>query len=84
MIFNLRTAESFYSKNLIKEYESLGFEFTVTKNVWIGDNNKYYKDSDVEPTIEFNTLEELMEFQKEWGMLVITEDTIEIYDGYRE
>ena len=84
MIFKLRTSESFYPQDVIRDYESLGFRFTLTDPIWREDNTTYYKDSKFEPVVEINTLEDLMEFQKEWGMLVITEDTIEIYDGYRE
>jgi hypothetical protein len=33
---------------------------------------------------EINTLEELIEFNKEKGNLILKEDEIEIYDDYRE
>ncbi len=42
-----------------------------------------YKDA-MRPVIEINTLEELMNLAKEWGELVVNEDSIVIYDDYIE
>lgn len=39
---------------------------------------------DVDVTIEVNTLEELLAFIGVWGKLVVTSDSIEIYNGRRE
>ena len=34
--------------------------------------------------VEINSLEELVNFSNKYGTLVFNEDTIEIYDDYRE
>ena len=38
----------------------------------------------IERIVEINTLEELMNFVEENGSIILSEDTIEIYDWYRE
>ena len=39
---------------------------------------------DYEYWIEVNTLEELIELTKEYGEIIVTPETLEIYDSYRE
>ena len=55
---------------------------------WIAMKFKVTKSSDYtyESTIEINTLEELIEFQKTCGceIILIDENEIEIYDDFRE
>lgn len=73
MKFNLSTSGWSYSEqDEISRLEKLGFTFGPRKYI-AG-----------EPTIEINTLDELMEFVKEYGQIVLDIDTIEIYDDYRE
>ena len=43
-----------------------------------------YKDSWGETYITLHNLDELMEFIEACGYVVMTEDSIEIYNGYRE
>jgi len=38
----------------------------------------------IERIVEISTLEELMNFVEENGSIILSEDTIEIYDWYRE
>lgn len=61
---------------------SLGFDFTPYEN-------RFYINNRVEPTIEFETLCELIDFAKKCGHELIIMPwcdpiEIEIYDGYRE
>ena len=49
-------------------------EFSVKKS-----SNSRFRD-----TVEINTLEELLDFIEENGSIILSEDTIEIYDWYRE
>lgn len=34
--------------------------------------------------VEFNTIEELVEFTNKYGKIILKDDWIEIYDDYRE
>ena len=76
MKFRLETTKRFYNIKEIPKLEKLGFTFS----------SRAIKGR---PEIEFTNLEELMEFSREWGELIISFDEIgshylEIYDGYRE
>jgi len=80
MKFHLSTSGYFYKRDRIKKLEKLGFTF---RNY----GAKHCDDTLIicdEIDIEFNTLEELIEFTSEWGGCVIDGDSIEIYDNYRE
>ena len=75
----------FKSSNAVKQvvenyYERFSF--------WIAMKFKVTKSPDYtyESTIEINTLEELIEFQKTCGceIILIDENEIEIYDDFRE
>jgi len=79
MKFKLTTTKKFYLDKDLPEYEKLGFTFGKTH--FSGSMSKI---SDDNATIEFNTLEELMEFVEKWKELVISKEKIEIYNGYRE
>lgn len=72
MIFKLRVTKYFYTnKNQINSLKKLGFTFKKSKSEFeiLG-----------EPMLEINTLEELLQFYSEYGKLVITANTIEIYN----
>ena len=93
MKFNLSTSNYLYNDKDKKRLEKLGFVFDKElKAPHIEEGKKWYMDDyDVEQhiIIEINTLEELLEFQKNYGQLIIGgngEDGfwLEIYDGYRE
>lgn len=77
MKFELSTSKYFYpDKNERIELSKLGFTFRPSE----------YKEYVIEGTqeIEINSLEELIEFSKEFGELIIEDKSIEIYNGYRE
>lgn len=81
MKFQLKTAGYFYTEAQAAELQKIGFTFEP--HTGIRKKHEFAKqDSDIE--IEFTTLDELVRFAHKWGDLVITEDTIEIYDNYRE
>lgn len=89
--FGLTTSTGFYDEEQAKELEKLGFCFVDSKS-----SNYDYPTHKVVinyPTVEFETLEQLVEFSKEWGKIILHwyEDgdgnivpELEIYDGHRE
>ncbi len=93
MKFNLSTSRHLYNDKDKEQLEKLGFMFdSEPKEHYIDDGKKWYIDDfgvGKHIFIEINTLEELLEFQKTYGLLIIggTEEDgfwLEIYDGYRE
>lgn len=80
----------FKSSNAIKQVvDPLGEKNYYERfSFWIAMKFKVTKSSDYtyESTIEINTLEELIEFQKTCGceIILIDENEIEIYDDFRE
>ena len=77
----------FKSSNAVKQVvDPLGYYERFS--FWIAMKFKVTKSSDYtyESTIEINTLEELIEFQKtcECEIILIDENEIEIYDDFRE
>ena len=78
MKFRLRNATSFLAMD--DEYrtqlETLGFEFVEREKEW-------YMIKD-QTSVRIRSLEDLMNFIKIWGRLVISSDEIIIYDGYLE
>ena len=78
MKFELITTGYWYNKENVKPLIELGIPF-------INEIDKYRKDDSIDTFIEINTLEELMEIiKKTKTSIIVSEDTIEIYDGYRE
>ena len=80
MKFDLSTVGYFYTVEDAKKLEELGFQF---------DNNGYDKrlcKRIITRSVEINisSLEELLEFSKKWGELIISGNEIIIYDDYRE
>ena len=77
MKFELSTSKYFYPNETERiELSKLGFTFRPSE----------YKEYVIGGTteIEINSLEELIEFSKEFGELIIEDKSIEIYNGYRE
>ena len=76
MKFKLKTTnQSYTNKKLVNRYALLGFTFKESNGMyWIKG----------EPEIDMNTAEELVLFIKKYGDIVVTKDTIEIYNYYRE
>ena len=79
MKFNLTTSGWRYTdEDKVRELAKYGLTFEPVKpprRGWLHD-----KDGEV----EISTLEELMQFVSEWGQIVLSADTVEIYDAYRE
>ena len=93
MKFNLSTSGYLYNDKEKKRLKKLGFAFdSEPKAHHIYDDKKWYMDifgTGGHIIIEINTLEELLEFQKNYGQLIIGGPDengvwLEIYDGYRE
>jgi len=93
MTFELRLSSYVYDPDFdnmgdVKKYKKLGFSFE--RGTSFG-KKKFYWGDEKPVFIEINTLEELIDFYKEYGNLVIKESDIgggifglEIYNGYRE
>jgi len=80
MKFKLKMSENvFHSKDEYKPYIHLGFKFKKFK-----DYNCYFLDTNIVPVIEIETLDGLMNFVGRWKRIILTNDEIEIYNGYRE
>ena len=86
MKFKLTTSSRLYSPGRrLTQRIQLGFKFKDS-------SSEYYMDgapckqilSDSETFIEIDTLEELIEFCKEYDEIVFDGERIELYDGYRE
>ena len=80
--FKLSTANSYYSDPKRRaQLTALGFEFEKSKSHhWKGG---LFIAGD--PTIEIATIEELIQFIRSVGdPVIVTESTIEIYDGARD
>jgi hypothetical protein len=80
MKFKLRTAGWIYNAKELLPLQELGFIFEPTTSQM----TKYSITNSGEPTKEFNTIEELMQFIDTYGQIILAEDTITIYDDYRE
>ena len=77
MKFKLSTSKYFYPNETERtELSKLGFTFRPSE----------YKEYVIGGTteIEINNLEELLELSKKFGELIIKEDSVEIYNDYRE
>ena len=90
MEFRLTTTGTFYSKEASDELKELGFEFEIDKlSLAVGRERMCKKDAFSEcprtqkrPTVEINSVEELMAFVDKWGRLIIDDDSIEIFDDF--
>lgn len=77
MRFKLTTSGHFYTEASAEPLRKLGFKFDSYRG-----GSKLEKIQDSE--IEIDSLEALMDFVSDWGEIVLTDDTIEICDYYRE
>ena len=93
MKFRLSSSSNWYDNKHKERLEKLGFKFEKDDNPICSSEMWYKIDAEHDdpgyatptPTIEFETLEELVAFQKEWGDLILLPDCcIEIYDAYTE
>jgi len=82
MKFRLTTTKNFYTEEEKEEVKEFGFEFEAEPTPL--EDVEYYLPSYSSVEIEINSLEELMAFSKKWGKLILSNDTIEIYNDFRE
>lgn len=87
MKFALDTSSSWYKED--KALDLMKLELHLEPPDVGGD--EYHKPcfkpddwTDNKGTVEINSLEELMTFVEKWGRVIVSEDSIEIYDNYRE
>lgn len=93
MKFELSTVAYSYNEERAERLKKLGFSFRrLTMSMRCSEERAYGKLSP-NPTIEFENLQELVDFCKQWGNIVITSyidpngkevNSLEIYDDYRE
>lgn len=83
MRFKLDSSSGFYPKDSpdVTRLKALGFAFDEDESPILPDHI-YRLPGDY--TVDIASLEELMAFVREHGRIVLFEDTIEIYDGFRE
>lgn len=80
MQFSVRTTGNFYETEAKERLERLGFQFVSDERAhdggwWIHGEGR----------VDLVTLEELLAFQQQCGCpVILSEDTLEIYDDYRE
>ncbi len=79
MRFKISTIGAFYNKNEATKLKTLGFQFETGEFIY---GKSYHKIQSPDSWLEIHTLEELTRFIKEYGTIIIDEDTIEIYDDY--
>ena len=81
MRFKLTKASDWNSTEDKIKYEKLGFKFEPEKDSYFKHTPWYTVENS---EIEFNTLEELLNFIKKYGEIILYEDEITIYDDYIE
>lgn len=89
MNFKLECIQSMFTSDEANRYKTLGFTFRecsspIVDGVYNGVEEPPYllKIKDDTLTLSLSTLEELRKFQEEWGDLILTEDTLKIYDQW--
>jgi hypothetical protein len=83
MKFTVKTSGYFYNNDdEMERLKKLGFTFKNTA-IGIREHTNYVKEQ-YEVEIEVSSLEELVNMTKEYGRIIIDENTLEIYDDYRE
>jgi len=94
MEFELSTVNLYYSNQEAEKLKKLGFRFRDTSDQIgesIFDTNRFMQiQCDDLPTIELETMGDLMVFMAKWGKVILIpsrkgrKPRLEIYDGYRE
>lgn len=92
MKYAIKTSKYFYQdKEEMEQLEKLGFTFEKTEynsSVVCLETLKTKTVPDYliceNPVLEIDSIEELADFVKEYGQIVLDTDTIEIYNYYRE
>jgi hypothetical protein len=86
MKFRLNHSGSFYNEKDKTKLEKYGFKFCLAGK-WHPVGQEWTSDyqNAGEVYVEINTLEELLQFVSDCGsQIILSDDTIEIYDNYRE
>jgi len=83
MIFEITTTSWDYDKEDSDKLKTIGFEFKTESHANLKGYERYSK-KDKKVFKEINSIDELMEFVKQYKQVIIYENTIEIYDNYRE
>lgn len=84
MKFTISTSKKYYTKEYMELYQSIGFVFDEEgEERYIGE--MFFRiNTENKPTVEINSIEDLMEFEESFGPLIIDGYSIEIYNDYRE
>jgi len=78
MKFELSTSGYFYPDEAKRvKLEEIGFTFKPSYFM-------EYKITDVKPEIEINTIDELIQFTAKYGEIIVSGETIKLYDDYLE
>ena len=83
MEFGITTTSWDYSKEDAEKLKTLGFEFKTESHTNLKGYERYFKKGK-EVFKEFSSIEDLMDFVKQYKQVVIYDNTTEIYDDYRE
>lgn len=81
MRFKLSEAKIWNTDEEKRELERYGFKFSYDKHEEWSDE-VWYREED--GFIDISSLEELLDFVKKWGDIVLSEDKIIIYNDYLE
>lgn len=92
MKYQLTTAGRRYPEDIKSKLEKFSFKFGKAEKCYDGEirypkleNENWEEDGIyVKGEVEINTLEELQTFIKEWGPVIMDDNSICIYDGWVE
>lgn len=83
MQFKVTTSGVYYAPEQATKLGSLGFRFEPGTPEWYPEKNQ--RKIGYDPVlVEIDSLEALISFSSTWGQVIVSNDTIEIYDDYRE
>jgi hypothetical protein len=87
MLFTLSTSGFSYGESGANELRSLGFTMRRAEKYPADSSLAYQKDeSAAPPTIEVNSLQDLLEFSRSWGEIIVDAEkmALRIYDDHEE
>ena len=84
MRFKLTNNKSFFNKEKSEDMKYMNSLKKLGFGVFKEDDKEFYLNKEKKPFVEIHKLEELMDFIKNFGEIVLTSNVIEIYDDYRE
>ena len=82
MQFTVRTTGYFYTDAEKKKLEAIGFKFKAYTPTDQSMEDYSWVIEDHDAKIEFISIQELVEFTKEFGRVIVFKDSIVIYDDY--